>query len=426
MRAIASIADGLKAGGRRVLWTARKGDKFKSASLAGATMPLHPHAAPEGAINTLAAPYGNNVPLLHGEGAFGTLLNATAYGASRYTSVKVSTFTKDVVFKDIELVPMIENYDGTLEEPKHFVPLVPISLLNPSEGIAVGFASTILPRDLESIIASQIAHLSGKEVDDMMTCFTPTENLAIDWVEDAKGNTKWIFEGAFKKINASTLKITKLPYGVSHEKFINNLMKLVEEGDFVVDYEDGSKDVINIEVKFKRGKVDRTSKKDMLKKLNLINSVSENMNLLDFDGKRVLSTNYVEVIKSFSDWRLTWYKARYERLAALIEVDIQRYKDVITAIRRNVGGMAKKINSRGELKDFLKEINIVHLDYIADLPVYRFTDEEKRKVQEKLKEANKQLSQYKKLLRSEGERRMMYIRELKEVLTNYSKGKYNE
>ena len=86
MRAIPHVADGLKAAARRVLWTARNGKHFKSATLAGATMPIHPHAAPEGAINTLAAPYGNNIPLLKGEGAFGTLLRPTAYGASRYTA----------------------------------------------------------------------------------------------------------------------------------------------------------------------------------------------------------------------------------------------------------------------------------------------------------------------------------------------------
>jgi len=425
MRAIASIADGLKAGGRRVLWTARKGEKFKSATLAGATMPLHPHAAPEGAINTLAAPYGNNIPLLKGLGAFGTMLNPTAYGAARYTSVKISDFTKDVVFRDIELVPMTENYDGTLEEPKHFIPLVPISLLNPTEGIAVGFASTILPRDLNSIIDSQILYLSGKNFEEMMCAFVPTDNVASDWSEDAKGTTRWIFEGDFKKVNATTLQITKLPYGVSHEKFTNNLLKLVDEGDFVVDFTDSSKDKIDIEVKFRRRKIDNTSKKLMLKKLNLINSVSENMNVLDFDGEHVLSTDYSEVIKLFCDWRLKWYKDRYIRLASLIEVDIQRYKDIITAIRRNVGGMAKKIGSRAELKDFLKEIKIVHVDYIADLPVYRFTEEEKDKVQTKLDDALLQLAQYKKLLKSEGERRMIYIKELKEVLVKYNKGEYD-
>ncbi len=88
-RAIPHAADGLKAAARRVLWTARDGHKYKSATLAGATMPIHPHASPDSAINTLAAPYSNNLPLLKGYGAFGTLLNPTAYGATRYTSVSV-------------------------------------------------------------------------------------------------------------------------------------------------------------------------------------------------------------------------------------------------------------------------------------------------------------------------------------------------
>jgi len=154
-RSIPCVTDGLKAGGRRVLWTARDGHKYKSATLAGATMPIHPHASPESAIDTLAAPYGNNIPMFSGDGAFGTLINPTAYGASRYTSVKVSKFTQDVVFRDIEVVPMKENYDGTLEEPVHFLPLVPVALINPSDGIAIGFATNILPRALNDIILGQ-------------------------------------------------------------------------------------------------------------------------------------------------------------------------------------------------------------------------------------------------------------------------------
>ena len=66
MRAIPHAADGLKAAVCRVLWTARDGKKVKCATLAGATMPIHPHAAPESTINTLAADFSNNIPLLSG------------------------------------------------------------------------------------------------------------------------------------------------------------------------------------------------------------------------------------------------------------------------------------------------------------------------------------------------------------------------
>lgn len=424
MRAIPHGADGLKAAARRVLWTAKNGQKDKSATLAGKTMPIHPHQSPEGAVNTLAAPYGNNIPLLHGDGAFGTLLNPTAYGASRYTSVKVSEFTKDVVFRDIEIVPMQDNYDGTLQEPKHFLPLVPVVLLNPQEGIAVGFASNILPRSLPDIINSQITYLEGKDFYEELPTFTPTNQVAQDWIEDADGNiAKFVFYGTYDKVNATTLQITNLPYGVVHEKYIDFLSKLEDEGK-IQEFEDNSKDHYNITVRFKKGALRGMSEDDILAYLKLVNNASENMTMIDFDGEKVLKTTYGEFIQLFSDWRLEWYEERYKRLAALIENDIQRYKDVLRAISKNVGGVAKRVASRAELKVFLEEIGIVHIDYIADLPVYRFTVEEKAKMEQKLKEANITLKEYRALLKSKAKRSTMYINELKEVLAKFKKGVY--
>jgi len=417
MRAIPSIADGLKAAGRRVLWMARDGKKHKSATLAGATMPIHPHASPEGAINTLAAPYGNNIPLLHGDGAFGTLLNPTAYGASRYTSIKVSEFAKDVLFADIELVPVQDNYDGTLKEPVHFLPLVPISLLNPTEGIAVGFASTILPRALEDIIEDQIKHLQGKKFKEKPPYFYPTECLA-ERVE----NNKWLFSGEYEQINSTTIRITNLPYGASHEKYIDHLMKLEEAGT-IVDYEDGSKDTYSIVIKFKRGEIAKHGE-DLFKLLKLYVTSTENMNLLDFDGKRIVASNYVQVIQDFTDWRLSWYKKRYQRLAQLLGIDIQRYLDILLAIKKDVGGLARKIQSRTEMKEVLKEMGIVHVDYIADLAIYRFTENEKVKTEKKLKEAKDVMVIYKEMLSDPKKRSKVFIGELREILRNQQKGKY--
>ncbi|PJF38261.1 MAG: hypothetical protein CUN55_17910, partial [Phototrophicales bacterium] len=128
-RAIPHAKDGLKSATRRVLWMARDGKKYKTATLAGSTMDIHPHAAPEGAINTAAAPYANNVPLFDAYGSMGTLLNPTAYGAARYTSVAVSNFTKDVIFRDIDILEQQETYDGTKMEPVTFYPLLPIALI---------------------------------------------------------------------------------------------------------------------------------------------------------------------------------------------------------------------------------------------------------------------------------------------------------
>ena len=422
MRAIPSLADGLKAGSRRVLWTAKDGQKYKSAALAGRTMPLHPHAAPEGAINTLAAPYGNNVPLLQGSGAFGTLLRPTAYGASRYTSVKVSKFTQDVVFKDIELIPMVENYDGTLQEPKHFLPLVPVALLNPAQGIAIGFATNILPRALEDIIDMQIAILKGrKRLWEIPPHIEPLNQTATEYEETDSGNVAWYFNGKVSQSGrASTVIVEALPYGLSHEKFIDHLDKL-KENDIVLDYEDRSKDVIEIEVKFKRGKMED----DVVNQLNLINREVENLTLIDFDGSSVISITPEEAIRQFTQWRLGWYLTRYKRLHDELEVQIQKYKDILTAIDKNVGSKARTINSRTDLIKYLKSIKIVHTDYIAGFPVYRFTKHEKAKVQAKLKDALELLKRYKQLIRSEAERKKVYIQELRDIAKAHGKGEYS-
>lgn len=418
-RAISAITDGLKAAGRRALWTARSGDKFKTATLAGATMPIHPHASCDSSIDTLAAPYGNNLPLFKGYGAFGTMLDPTAYGASRYTSVATSKFTDDVLFRDIEIIPMKPNYDDTLEEPVHFLPLVPIVLLNPSEGIAVGFASNILPRALDDLINVQIAHLSGKKITtELRPVFTPINAVAI-----AMEGRAAFFEGEYEEVNAVTIRITNLPYGQTHEKVVTQLEKLLDGGT-IVDYTDRSKDKINIEVKFKKGVLRAMDRKDVLKAMALAVKQNENLNVLDFTGEGVWSAEPLDLVKKFTDWRLTWYVKRYERLRDLLMIDIQRYYDIRCAIKNNVGGLAKKIHNRGELKDVLTELGIVYIDYIADLPVYRFTEEEHEKNEAKIAEAEALLKEYEGILADPAKRVAIYVKELNEVLTKYRKGQY--
>lgn len=419
-RAIPSLADGLKASTRRVLWTGRDGKKWKTASLAGATMPIHPHGAPEGAINSLTAYYGNNIPLFTGIGSFGTMLVPNEYGAGRYTTVLVSPFTKDVVFSDIELVPMQDNYDGSLQEPVHFLPLVPVVLLNPQEGIAVGFASSILPRSLKDIVDSQLAYLSGKKLEDKPPYFSPTDSRATDRSIDKNGKTKWVFEGSYDILSATSIRITNLPYGLGYESFIDRLMNMVET-DQIVDYEDKSKDHYDIIIKFKCGELDVKNEAKIKKFFGLYSSGTENLNVLDFNGDRVLGTNFVEVIQLFTDWRLGWYVNRYERLRNLLLFDIGRYKDILLAIAKNVGGKARDFESKAELVEFLTKIGINDTDYIASLPVYRFTQDEKAKIEKKLEEANIQLAEYNSIISSPEIQKSIYVSELKEVSKKYGK-----
>lgn len=425
-RAIPNVTDGLKAGSRRVLWVARDGKHYKSATLAGATMPLHPHASPEGAIDTLAGPYGNNIPLFKADGAFGTLMEPTAYGASRYTAVETSTFTNDVVFRDIEIVPMKENYDGTTEEPIHFLPLIPVVLLNPSSGAAIGFASRILPRALDDLINVQIGHLKGsKKLVEPLPKFIPLDTETVAKEAQYNGNIAYYFDGKLERKDASTATITMIPYSATHAETIAKLDKMVEGGN-LLEYTDNSKNVIDIKLKFKRGYLNTIEDKPLMKLLGLSVRDIENLNVLDFTGQVVWSPTPLELIVAYTDWRLTWYLKRYERLRDLLKIDIQRYYDIRIAIKNNIGAVARKTQSRAELKEFLEQIKIVSVDYIADLPVYRFTEDERLKNEQRIIEAEAQMKEYVELISSEDKRKQVYLTELQEVLTKYNKGTYTK
>lgn len=420
-RAFQSIADGLAAGSRRLMWVARDGAKRKNAALAGETMCLHPHAENTDTVDTLAKVYGNNIPLLEGFGSFGTRLKPGACGAARYTSVKASSFAKDVLYRDIEIVPLVDNYDGTTVEPAHFLPLVPIALVNPSSGIGVGFAATILPRALKDIISDQIKHLQGKKISDPGITFTPFDAKSTGMVIAKNGRQKWLFEGTFKVVDSTTIKITNLPYGTSHKELTEKTLVDLMEKTVIVDFTDHSGDTIDIDVKFKRGALSKfKDRAELLDTLGLTGSIVENINVVGFNGENLIAEpSYVDIIKLFTDWRLTWYVQRFERLKELILRDIQRYIDVLLAIKKDAGAVAKKSESRQSFLTWLDSIGVVETEYVASLPVYRFTQAEAEAVAKKLEEARNTLAGYDEYLASEDKRRELFVSELKEVSKKY-------
>lgn len=415
-RAITSMCDGLKPAARRVIWTARNGNKYKSATLAGATMPIHPHAAPESTINTLAAPYGNNYPLLEGYGAFGTLIAPDAFSASRYTSVALSSFAKDALMTDIEIIPMQENYDSTIMEPVHFLPLVPIGILNPSDGIAIGHASSILPRKLADVINAQIDCLSNKPVADVAPFFVPLNQTA-ELVND-----RWQFRGSIERVDSTTVRITSLPYGTTHAKVVTNenskLNKLLED-EIIVDYVDASKKQIDITVKFKRQVLAQYNDEQLLNMFGLIFQTSENLTVLNLQQDGVQQLTFPQYIEQFTNWRLTWYVKRYERLVGLAEAEMSRLADIMIAIQNEAGKVATTKQNKAVFREWLEKIGVVDTDYIASLPTYRFTIEERKKVEKQLVDVNRQMKEYKSIIESPVKQRNIYKKELKDLLAKY-------
>ena len=414
--------NGMKPVQQRCLWQLRGTSKYeKVAKLTGQVMSIHPHgdASIADSINQMAGPYCNNVSFFDGHGAFGTRINPTAFGSPRYVSAKFSSFAKEVIFKDWEIVELKPSYDETDWEPTMLLPLIPLLLLNGIQGIATGYSTTILPRDIKDLIDRQLKVLQGKPIDNPLPYSKPIDNLA---VRDSENPNKYQFLGEAEVIDTSSCKITKLPFGMTHAKVIETLAKMVEKGQ-IVDYTDKSKADINVIVNFKRAALRNKTGEQAIRKLKLTTGVTERIIVLDAATSQAVVEykDAAQFIKDYTEWRLSFFPARYQRLIELNLAEISRLNDIVLAIDNDLGGQAKKIKNKADLIAFITKIGVVDIDYISSLPVYRFTEEEYNKAKTKIAELETENLDYQNIIGDVDRQKLIYSDELKEVKRKYGK-----
>jgi DNA gyrase subunit A len=172
-RALPDIRDGLKPVHRRILFAMREGgytsDKpfRKSARIVGDVMgKYHPHgdSAIYDALVRMAQDFSMRLPLIHGQGNFGSMDGDPA-AAMRYTEARLYK-AAEAILEDIEkdTVDFIDNYDGSQSEPLVLPSRIPNLLVNGAGGIAVGMATNIPPHNLVEVIDACHAFIDNPEI----------------------------------------------------------------------------------------------------------------------------------------------------------------------------------------------------------------------------------------------------------------------
>src|SRR5574344_79753 len=256
-RAIPSVIDGFKPSQRKIICASKNiwkndSDKilkvFQVSGIVASTMFYH-HGSQslDAAIVNMTQSFKNNIPLFEQDGQFGSLRSPDA-GASRYIGVKLSkSFNK--VYKDFELLHQIEE-DGQKAEFEYLLPIIPMVLINGTSGLAVGFASMILNRDVMDIINACLKILNGKKL--KPSDIKPHINeFNGEFIQDKDNNKKWYMRGGFKRLNSNTIVINEIPPSMTYEKYEAVIDKLIDEKK-ILSYEDNSKDNINYIIKFNR------------------------------------------------------------------------------------------------------------------------------------------------------------------------------
>lgn len=389
-RAIPSVIDGFKPTQRKIIhisnqtWKTGSEKTLKVFQLSGKVASdcyyHHGDASLSNAIITMAQRFKNNAPLLEEDGQFGSLRSPQA-GAPRYIGTKLSENFK-LIYKDFELLEYKEE-EGESIEPKYFLPIVPAVLLNGSSGIAVGFASNVLNRDIKSIIDACVKVLAGKEPGEVKPSLNGFNG---EFIQDKENNKRWVIRGKYDKVNTTTVKITELPPSMTYEKYEDILDKLVDD-KVIVTYDDNCKDNIDYTIKFTRSDLDKLDEDKLIKLLKLEESSTEIFSTLDEFGKLMIFENTSDIIKYFVDFRLKYYHKRKQFLLDKLNRELKilsnrgRFIKAIIDGKLKVNNVSKSIIIEGIEAMGLDKIDDSY-DYLLRMPIYSLTKE----MYDKLKE----------------------------------------
>lgn len=173
-RALPDVRDGLKPVQRRTLYDMHElGIRYdkpyrKSARIVGDTMgKYHPHGDSSiyDALVVMTQEFKKGLPLIDGHGNFGNIEGDGA-AAMRYTEARLQKVTQEGLLADLDkdVVDFVPNFDENEKEPSVLPAKFPNLLVNGSEGIAVGMATSIPPHNLGEVIEATKAYMKDENI----------------------------------------------------------------------------------------------------------------------------------------------------------------------------------------------------------------------------------------------------------------------
>ena len=281
-RALPDARDGLKPVQRRTLYDMHElGIRYdkpyrKSARIVGDTMgKYHPHGDSSiyEALVVMTQDFKKGLPLVDGHGNFGNIEGDGA-AAMRYTEARLSQVTQEAFLSDLDkdVVDFMPNFDETEKEPTVLPAKFPNLLVNGSEGIAVGMATSIPPHNLAEVIDAVKAYMKDETISNegLMKYIKgpdfPTGGIVIN-----KDELKQIYETGVGKIKIrgkvdvekgkagkTYVVISEIPYpmiGANIAKFLMDVAALSEQKktmDIVDITNQSSKEGIRIVIELKK------------------------------------------------------------------------------------------------------------------------------------------------------------------------------
>lgn len=326
-RAIPDARDGLKPVHRRILYAMHEtGNDWnkpyrKSARIVGEVMgKYHPHgdAAIYDALVRMAQPFSMEVPLIDGQGNFGSMDGDPA-AAMRYTESRLSKAAHQILSDiDKDTIDFQENYDGSEQEPVVLPSMFPNLLVNGAGGIAVGMATNIPTHNLGEVIDACMKVIENPEVtiEELMEVCPGPDFPTGGIILGLNGSRSALMTGRGSVVIRGKTEIeeirpgkwaiivTEMPYQVNKARMIERMAELVRDKKIegISDLRDESdKSGVRVVVEIKKDAMPEVVLNQLFTYTPL--QTSFGVNMLALNNRRPQLMNLKDVLECFIAFR---------------------------------------------------------------------------------------------------------------------------
>ncbi|HEK9022001.1 DNA gyrase subunit A [Clostridioides difficile] len=429
-RALPDVRDGLKPVHRRILYSMSElnltPDKpyRKSARIVGEVLgKYHPHGdtAVYYAMVRMAQDFSTRALLVDGHGNFGSV-DGDSPAAMRYTEAKMSKLSLELL-RDIEkeTVDFKPNFDESLKEPSVLPARYPNLLVNGSNGIAVGMATSIPPHNLAEVIDATVYLIDNPEcsVDDLIKFVQgpdfPTaaiimgkESIA-EAYRTGRGKVKVRSRAFIEELpkGKQQIIVTEIPYQVNKAKLVERIAELVKEKriEGISDLRDESnRNGMRIVIELKRDANANIVLNNLYKHSQMEDTFSIIMLALVDGQPRVLNLKQIlyhyikhqeDVVTRRTKFELNKAEARAHILEGL-KIALDNIDAVISLIRASKTGQEAKL---GLIEKF--KLTEIQAQAILDMRLQRLTGLERDKIEAEYEDLIKKINRLKEILADE-------------------------
>ncbi|HBF8981408.1 TPA: DNA gyrase subunit A [Clostridioides difficile] len=429
-RALPDVRDGLKPVHRRILYSMSElnltPDKpyRKSARIVGDVLSkYHPHGdtAVYYAMVRMAQDFSTRALLVDGHGNFGSV-DGDSPAAMRYTEAKMSKLSLELL-RDIEkeTVDFKPNFDESLKEPSVLPARYPNLLVNGSNGIAVGMATSIPPHNLAEVIDATVYLIDNPEcsVDDLIKFVQgpdfPTaaiimgkESIA-EAYRTGRGKVKVRSRAFIEELpkGKQQIIVTEIPYQVNKAKLVERIAELVKEKriEGISDLRDESnRNGMRIVIELKRDANANIVLNNLYKHSQMEDTFSIIMLALVDGQPRVLNLKQIlyhyikhqeDVVTRRTKFELNKAEARAHILEGL-KIALDNIDAVISLIRASKTGQEAKL---GLIEKF--KLTEIQAQAILDMRLQRLTGLERDKIEAEYEDLIKKINRLKEILADE-------------------------